>query len=209
MVKKERERMSNEKLGNINFQESNGNPIIKSDESMFPESFYFSKFYEEKAYTKFIKNIERTVRSSKEYKSYIEVLRSNVGALNFDNVLNNITNADAELEFHHYPFTLYELVDMVCVEKFLKKEKFTTFSIAKEIMSLHYKNLVGLVPLTKTNHELAHNGSLFFSKKQVFGEYDKLIERFNETLSSEIKEKLKRIDELTDSNAPSDIGGLF
>jgi len=201
--------MEENKLGNINFTEIKGNPIVKSDESMFPESFYFSKFYEEKAYTKFIKNIERMIRSSKEYKKYIELLRGNIAALNFDNVLNNITNADAELEFHHYPFTLYELVDLICVDKFLKKEKFTTFSITKEVMQFHYQNMVGLVPLTKTNHELAHNGNLFFSKKQIFGDYNRLVKIFEETLSSEIKEKLTRLDELTQQNTPSDIGGLL
>jgi len=201
--------MEDNKLGNINFTEVKGNPIIKSDESIFPESFYFSKFYEEKAYSKFIKNIEKMIRSSKEYKKYIELLRSNVSALNFDNILSNITNADTELEFHHYPFTLYEVVDLVCVDKFIKKEKFTTFSITKEVMQMHYNNMVGLVPLTKTNHELAHNGDLFFSKKQVFGDYEQLVKRYDETLSVEIKEKLKRIDELTEQNSPSDVGGLF
>jgi hypothetical protein len=201
--------MEDNKLGNINFTEVKGNPVIKSDESIFPESFYFSKFYEEKAYSKFIKNIERMIRSSKEYKKYIELLRSNVSALNFDNILSNITNADTELEFHHYPFTLYEVVDLVCVDKFIKKEKFTTFSITKEVMQMHYNNMVGLVPLTKTNHELAHNGDLFFSKKQVFGDYEQLVKRYDETLSVEIKEKLKRIDELTEQNSPSDVGGLF
>jgi hypothetical protein len=201
--------MEDNKLGNINFTEVKGNPIIKSDESIFPESFYFSKFYEEKAYSKFIKNIEKMIRSSKEYKKYIELLRSNVSALNFDNILSNITNADTELEFHHYPFTLYEVVDLVCVDKFIKKEKFTTFSITKEVMQMHYNNMVGLVPLTKTNHELAHNGDLFFSKKQVFGDYEQLVKRYDETLSVEIKEKLKRIDELTEQDSPSDVGGLF
>lgn len=201
--------MEDNKLGNINYGSTNGNPIIQSDENMFPESFYFSKFYDDRAYSKFIKSIERMIRSSREYKRYIELLRGNISALNFDNILSNITNADTELEFHHYPFTLYELVDMVCVEKFLKKEKFNTFSVSKEVMELHYKNMVGLVPLTKTNHELAHNGNLFFSSKQVFGDYKKLVERFGDTVSSEIKEKLKRIEELTDQNAPSDTGGLF
>jgi hypothetical protein len=201
--------MEENKLANINFTEVKGNPVIKSDENMFPESFYFSKFYEEKAYSKFIKNIERMIRSSKEYKTYIEMLRSNVSALNFDNVLNNITTSDAELEFHHYPFTLYELIDLVCVDKFMRKEKFTSFAITKEVMQLHYQNMVGLVSLTKTNHELAHNGNLFFSKKQVFGEYEKLVNRFTETLSTEIKEKLKRLQELTEQDAPTDNGGLF
>ena len=72
-----------------------------------------------KAYKKFIGNIERLIRSSREYKKYIELLRTNLSALNLDNILSNITNADAELEFHHYPFTLYDVVDVMCSYKFL------------------------------------------------------------------------------------------
>jgi hypothetical protein len=198
-----------EKLGNIEFREIQGSPVIKSDSSVFPESFYFSKFYDEKAYSKFIKNIEKTVRSSREYKSYIELLRSNVSALNFDNILTNVTNADTELEFHHHPLTLYEVVDMVCTNRFLKKEKFTSLSIAKEVMNLHYRNVIGLVPLSKTNHELAHFGRLAFSRKQIFGDYEKLVEEFKESISVDLRDKINKVEELTKSNSPSDIGGIF
>jgi hypothetical protein len=197
------------KLGNIEFKPLQGSPAIKSDSSIFPESFHFSKFYDEKSYSKFIKNVEKNIRASREYKKYIELLRTNVSALNFDNILTNITNADAELEFHHHPFTLYELVDLVCSHKFLKKEKFTSLSIAKEVMNLHYRNIVGLVPLSKTSHELAHLGKLAFAKKQIFGDYEKLVEEFKESISIELREKINKVEELTNANSPSDIGGIF
>jgi hypothetical protein len=201
--------MEDNKLGNINFTEIQGNPVLKSDNSVFPESFYFSKFYEEKAYKKFISNIERLIRSSKEYKKYIELLRSNLSALNIDNILSNITNADAELEFHHYPLSLYEIVDIVCTSKFLNKEKFTSFSVAKEVMESHYINIIGLVPLTKTNHELAHNGDLFISKKQIFGDYSRFIDIYKNSVSADISNKISKMEELSDQNSPSDIRGIF
>ena len=179
--------MEDNKLANIEFKEIGGNPVVKSQNAPFVESFYFSKFYEEKAYKKFIQGIEKLVRTSREYKSYVELLRTNISALNVDNILSNITNADAEMEFHHYPYTLYEVVDAVCASKFLRKEKFTSFSVAKEVMDLHYKNMVGLVPLTKTNHELAHEGSLFISSKQVFGEYKAFSDMYDEAIGADVK----------------------
>jgi hypothetical protein len=201
--------MEENKLANINFTEVKGNPSIKSDNNVFSESFYFSKFYEEKAYKRFITNTERLIRSSREYKKYIELLRTNVSALNIDNILTNITNADAELEFHHYPFTLFDVVDIVSIDKFLKKEKISSFKIAKEVMRLHYENLIGLVPLSKMNHELAHNGSLFISSKQVFGDYKQFLKTYDAAVSNEIKESIKKMEELTRDNSPSDTKGLF
>jgi hypothetical protein len=201
--------MEENKLANIDFKEIDGNPIVKSDSNVFLESFYFSKFYEEKAYKKFVGNIEKLVRTSNEYKRYIELLRTNVSALNLDNILTNITNADAELEFHHYPFTLFDVVDILCVNKFINKKNFTSFQVAKEVMDLHYKNLIGLVPLTKTNHELAHEGSLFISKRQVFGNYEEFIRMYDAAISVDLKEKIKNINEDSTLNKPSDPNRFF
>jgi hypothetical protein len=197
------------KIGNIEATETNGIPSVKSESSPFAETLYFTKFYEEKAYKKFIRNIERLIRSSKEYKSYIELLRTNLKALNFDNILSYITTTDAEIEFHHYPYSLYDLVDVVCIHKFLQKEKFTSFAVAKEVMKLHFENIVGLVPLSVTNHELAHNGDLFISSKQIFGEYSKIAERYPKSVSPELLEKIKEMEDLSAKNTPSDIRGLF
>jgi len=201
--------MEENKIGNIEFSEKNGNKIMKSENSPFAEGMYFTKFYEEKAYKKFITNIERLIRMSKEYKNYVEMLRTNLNALNVDNILSNITAADADLEFHHYPFTLYDIVDVVCINNFLDKKNFTSFSIAKEVMELHYKNLIGLVPLSKMNHELAHNGDLFLSSKQIFGEYTEFMKKYEKAVSAELKEKIKKMEEMSEKNLPSDVRGLL
>lgn len=197
------------KIGNINFIDSEGKPIIQSDDSPFPESFYFDKFYEEREYKKFIKNIEKLIRTSNEYKNYVEQLHSTIAALNIDNILSYITDADADIEFHHYPFTLYDIVDAVVLQKFFNQENFTSFSVAKEVMGLHYKNFIGLVPLTKTTHELAHAGELFLSSKQIFGDYKEFMERYPEGVNKETKEKIEEMEKLTEQDYPSDAGGLF
>jgi hypothetical protein len=201
--------MEDNKLANIEFKEIGGNPVVKSQNAPFVESFYFSKFYEEKAYRKFVQSIEKLIRTSREYKGYVELLRTNLSALNVDNILSNITNADAEMEFHHYPYTLYEVVDAVCASKFLAKEKFTSFSVAKDVLDLHYQNKIGLVPLTKTNHELAHDGSLFISRKQVFGEYGAFGELYEEAIGADVRDRIRKMEEDSDANRPSDVKGLF
>jgi hypothetical protein len=197
-------------LGNIEFTEMFDNPVIKSTGTPYPESFYFSKFYDEAEYKRFIKNTERLIRTSKEYTKYLELLHTNITALNMDNILSNITAADAEFEFHHYPLTLYDIVDIVSSYKFLSGEAFNSFTVAKTVLDEHFKNTIGLVPLTKTNHELAHAGALFLSSKQVFGNYTQFMKTYETAISIDIKERIKKIEELTnDQNSISDIRGLF
>ena len=201
--------MKENKIGNISFTEKDGKLIMKSDDSPFPETFYFGKFYEEKEYKKFIKNVEKLIRTSNEYRNYVEQLRGTVSALNVDNILSYITTNDADMEFHHYPFTLYDIVDIVIIQKFFNQEDFTSFSIAKEVLELHFKNMTGLVPLTKTMHELAHFGYLFLSSNQIFGNYKEFMQKYPEGISKELKQKITDMEEMTEQDHPSDIRGLF
>jgi hypothetical protein len=84
---------------------------------------------------------------------------------------------------HHYPFTLYDIVTLV-VQKFLKDKKLiSSFVIAKEVMKLHFTNKVGLVPLSKTVHELVHSGEIFINYNQVFGDFSSFAEEYSEFMT--------------------------
>jgi hypothetical protein len=149
----------------LSFKDTGKNISIKSDGNIFSEQYYYSDFFDEKGTRKFIKNIESLVRTSREYKNYIEQLRTNFSHLNQDAVMGNISTLDTDLEFHHYPFTLYDVCEIVVMKGAIDQKYESSFSAAKKIMDLHYKNIIGLVPLTKTNHELAHDGKIFLSTK--------------------------------------------
>lgn len=199
----------NNKIGNIeSFSEENF-LMIKSEDSPFAENFYFCDFFEEGKIKKFIKNIERLIRQSREYKDYISLLRTNITSLNRDNILSNIRIEDASLEFHHYPFSLFDLVETVMMTHLIKDEKITSFSIGREILDLHYKNLIGLVPLSITMHELAHSGNIFISSKQIFGNYKKFISLYEKGISADIKNKLKIMEENEKNNVKSDFKGVL
>jgi hypothetical protein len=197
------------KIGNISFFEEEDNQIIKSDSSFYAESFYFKKIYDDQEFKRFVQNTERLIRGSREYNKYVELLRTNLHALNIDSILSNITTADAELEFHHYPFSLYDIVEIISAKNFLENKNFNTFRVSKEVLELHYKNLIGLVPLSKTNHELAHTGNLFLSSKQVFGDYKSFMEKYNKGISADLVERIKKMEELSEKDIASDIRGLF
>ena len=151
-------------IGNIKSVQEGEDFGIKSSESPWAVSYYFNDIYDEKAMKKFITSVEKLIRTSREYKAYIELLRTNVYALNHDSIMNNITTADVDLEFHHTPLTLYDIVETVILHHVANDEKFTSFSIAKEVMGLHFKHYIGICPMTKTTHELAHSGNLFISE---------------------------------------------
>lgn len=197
-------------IGNINSTtDNNGNIIVKGSNSIFCESFYFQDYLDEKMSHKFIKSTEAIIRQSKEYNDYLALLKTNYNILNFDNVLSHISSSDASIEIHHYPLTLFEIVDIIMTYHVAKKENFTSFSIAKEVMNLHFNQKIGFVPLSKTNHELAHADGLFISFKQVFGDWRKFCLEYRDGISEEIKEKLNKLDELSSADMASDFKELY
>ena len=196
-----------ENIGNI--QIDTEKLYIQSNQSIFCESFYFIDIYDENAYKKFIKQTERIIRKSKEYTKYIETLRTNIPALNYDSIMSNISNADASLELHHYPLTLYTIVEIVLNHHLMNKDKVTTFSIAKEVMECHFRNIIGLVSLATTNHQLAHLSSIFLDKRQVFGDYETFLDEYKNAVSVDVKEKIERLNQLSDNNSAIDFKGIL
>lgn len=196
-------------IGNIHPVEANGSFGIKSENSPFAESFYFEDFYDDKIIKRFVKSVEKLIRTSREYKTYIENLRTNVFALNHDSILGNITTADVDLEFHHYPFTLYEIVEVVMLKHVIDKKPFTSFAIAKEVMELHNKHVIGLVPMTKTMHELAHSGEIFLTQDQIFGDYKTFMTMYNGGVTIDMQNKIQAMEYYSQNGAPSDFKGLL
>src|SRR5699024_6157184 len=133
---------------------------------------------------KFIKSVEKLVRRSKEYSKYIAYLSSTHELVN-DVLMSNIDASKADLEFHHYQFTLYDIVDIMLEYHIGEKIPVTYISLAEKVMREHYNNTIGLARLTKTNHELTHEGALFVPLTSVFGDVNEFINKYYDYISDE------------------------
>lgn len=143
---------------------------------------------------KLIKTVESIVRRSLEYKQYIRFLRDEID-MTACSYFANISNADGHkrvsIEIHHEPFTLFDITQIV-LEKFIANdEDINPLLIASEVMSLHYKNMVGLLPLSVTAHQLVHDGKLFVPLQNVYGDYIKFLQEYSEYIPSDIHNMLE------------------
>ena len=91
----------------------------------------------------------------------------------------------------------------------MNKDKVTTFSIAKEVMECHFRNIIGLVSLATTNHQLAHLSSIFLDKRQVVGDYETFLDEYKNAVSVDVKEKIERLNQLSDNNSAIDFKGIL
>ena len=150
-----------------------------------PNEYRFPTILTDRDKVKNIKNIEKLVRGSSEYRDYIKYLReyANMHKCHFFKDVSKENNKKISIEIHHEPFTLYDITQVV-LEKWISEEmEINHFLIAEEVMRLHYKNMVGLIPLSITVHQLVHDGRVFIPVQDVYGkgfvdfviEYDEYI----------------------------------
>lgn len=143
---------------------------------------------------KLIKTCEKFIRSSMEYRDYMKFLRDH---LNYNKcaVLNNVSRENGKkysIEIHHEPFTLYDLVDIEITRREVEGEPIEVLKIAESVMELHYDGLVGLIPLTKTAHELIDSYKTFIPLQHIYQDYHKYYEQFEEYIDicEHIKKKI-------------------
>jgi len=181
---------------NIKSKVTDSNIELSNTEGIFAETYYFTDFFDDKKLKRFIKGCERMIRSSNEYKTYIGFLKNTVGLKNCS-VLGYIDHDNAIIEFHHYPFTLYDIVQL-CVNKHILEEKpFNTFIISRQVLLDHYDNIIGVTPLSTTVHELVHAKQIFVSLNQVYGDLNEFINKYYVALTDEEIENYNELVEMT------------
>lgn len=165
--------------------------------------------FDEQIDEKLVSYIEKEIRSSYEYRQYIKYLKDELD-LTKCSLLPGIDCSDgaAELEFHHYPLNLFEITEAVAhkmVKTLAENEKTSCFDIAERVMEEHYKGDIGLVPLTKTMHKMAHNRSIIIPITKVEGNYKKFIQKYSSYIPEDIKIRIKD----TEIESISDDAKLF
>ena len=142
---------------------------------------------------KFIKMVEKIVRSSTEYKQYIQFLKQEIDMTKctFFNNVNNKNNSSVSIEIHHEPFTLFDIVSIV-VEKYIDLNlDMNPLMVAEEVMELHYKNFVGLIPLSITVHQLVHDGKILIPLQNVYGNYIAFLEEYDAYITEGLRNMLQ------------------
>lgn len=186
----------------IQIQNSNLPDIIKIKQvPTFDIQIY--NLEDDKEYDTYVKDVEKEVRKSFEYRRFIKYLRENMD-MNKCSFLKGVSNEetiDIKIEIHHYPFTLRDICEIVIRKRSYYNEPLFLQMTAKEVMILHYKLMIGLIPLSETVHELVHSGRLFIPVDHVMGRYQIFVEVYKPFCSPEQLETLERIEKYTEENS--------
>jgi hypothetical protein len=106
---------------------------------------------------KFIKDTEKEIRTSKEYSNYIRYLKQVVGLRNCA-LFKNIDDSKAPIEMHHGPiFTLFDIVEIQIAYFYKKNIPINSARLTHHILKDHWNNLIQVVMLCKTAHDMVGN----------------------------------------------------
>ena len=154
---------------------------------------------DDKDFARYIRDLERTVRNSFEYREFIKYLK-NIEGMDECSFLENVSSRDnskVKIEIHHSPLTLYDICMAVFKKRQRNKEDCRVESVAEEVLYLHYIGWVGLIPLSETVHDMVHNQYLFVPLDKVRGNFREFVNAYYNDIDPEVLDCLDAADTAT------------
>ena len=171
----------------------NDNPTLSSPYTPFILQFYqtVDSLYNIEDYRNFLKNVESTFRSSREYKA-IKARLIESGMSNCQ-VHGNLNSEMVSIEMHHNMLTLFDLAMIITEHMIRTYGKISSFDVERLLAEAHQNNEVLLVMLSKTPHQMYHNNSEFFLPFEMcIGEPWKFLEKYKYGITQDIAYKILR-----------------
>lgn len=142
---------------------------------------------------KFIQLVKKIVRNSPEYRAYIKFIRANMD-MNRCEVLKGLRMTPGKkytIELHHEPFSLQIICDTVLKKRETMNQSLDLYDIAEEVTELHYDGKVGLIPLSKTMHELVEAGKIFIPLQYIYQNYHTFFEEYEQFMDQSVKDMIE------------------
>lgn len=142
-----------------------------------------------------IKKFEKIARNSLEYRKYFKYLKQNLD-MSRCTYLPNITagTGGLHIELHHSPFTMFDITKAVVARHIEEYGSADEFEVAEEVMMLHYENLVGLIPVSPTVHELIHSEAFDVHPGLTYGYWKEFVRRYRKYFTEDLELKLKDLE---------------
>jgi len=172
---------------------------LYSDNYPFRLPLNTKSFENEGEFTRFVRNCEKLIRGSVEYKTWKEYIIEVLGIS--ECMLTKESMVECTVEVHHHIPSLFVLVKALVAKKLQNQESFSTFDIARETMEIHYMNKVGYAVLVKALHERLHNGVLEIPTRIIRGDYKYFVDTYKNYLDDEDLDLLNKrmsINNVTD-----------
>ena len=171
---------------------------LYSDQYPFRLPLRINSFENEAEYVKFIRNCERQVRSSIEYKQWRNYIVDVLGVQTC--MITNERMDQCTIEVHHHIPSLFIVVKSITNKMINEEKTFSTFDISLEVIKLHFQNKIGYVTMIKSIHEKFHNGFLGVPSTVIKGNYKAFMEEYSSSMDDEDLDIIHQRLSVTENN---------
>ena len=194
----------------INMYDTGNNPTIYS-----PNSPYHLPFYQDRetlmdidSYKRFLDNAISRFRHSRTYKNY----KSYLMTLGLDHCqfLGNIQDEMADVEMNHCIITIFDVALIITEHIVNTVGRISTFDLVYLLKQAHKDNLIPIVMMSTTVHQLYHDDPNFYvAPNQIFGKWWELLEKYKYGITQEVSVKLLYYIRKAMEEPDSDDNGLL
>lgn len=166
------------------------NPTLRSPNTFLECAFKQTNdsFMDVDTYKEFINNCISRFRHSVTYKNYKHYLYD-IG-LNKCQLLGNIDSDMATIEMNHNFLNIFDITLMITEHIINTEGSVTTFDVVQELKEEHKNNEIPIVMLSKTAHQLYHNGEgVILPSRMCFGYWYNLLKKYNRGITPSIAQK--------------------
>lgn len=154
------------------------------------ECTYMGDIFSKKGRKRIVADAERIVRSSMEYKDYIYFLRTYVDMTKcalYSN-LKNDGRGKMSIQIHHDPLGLADITYILLNKAIMCNEYKSEELLANEVVRLHYRNQVGLIPFSVSVHEMItyDHTSVRLPLQLIYGNYTTFLKEYDEYLTEDL-----------------------
>lgn len=182
----------------IQIQSSAEGLELYSDQYPFRLPLRVRNFESETDYIKFIRNCEKSIRGSIEYKQWRNYIIEVLGVQTC--MVTNERMDQCTIEVHHHVPSLFVLVKSITNKWIDEEREFSTFDVALEGIKHHFENKVGYVTLIKSIHEKFHNGFLGIPNTVIKGNYQNFLSEYSSNMDDEDLDVINQRLSVTESN---------
>lgn len=160
--------------------------LILNDQFYLAPRFGVNNFDDEKELVRFIKKCESIIRGNDLYKNLITYIKTEL-SVKTCSILSNIDTSSNNIEIHHNVLTLFDVVKIIIEYHIKNNIYFNSLSISLEVLKIHYRNILSLIPLSTTIHEYVHTHNISFPSKACLGDLLTFYNEYNQYMTEEQK----------------------
>jgi len=163
-------------------------PEIHTESGWYVQPLFYRRI-PNKDWNRFINCTKALIRNSPEYKTFVSKCK-NMGMIQCS-FLHNVEDENATIEIHHAILGLHDICEIV-TDHISCETGVTSMLIAHEVLKAHFNNMIAVVALSKTVHQLVHAGKVHIHIHQIYGDILSFLKTYYRGVKTEHILKLKR-----------------